>query len=99
MPSPLPLPRRLLAAPVAIALASAVALAGCGESTDTSRGRQLFIQQCGSCHVLADADPALFDKGFLSRLVRGQRRGFVNEDRLFALVMFELWRRAFGVSL
>jgi asparagine synthase (glutamine-hydrolysing) len=49
--------------------------------------------------VLADADPSIFDPGFLTRLVRGQRRGFVNEDRLFALVMFELWRRAFAVSL
>jgi asparagine synthase (glutamine-hydrolysing) len=53
-----------------------------------------FVQE-----VLGDADPGLFDPDFLRRLVRGQRRGFINEDRLFALVMFELWRRSFAVSL
>jgi mono/diheme cytochrome c family protein len=33
-----------------------VAAAGCGtSSTDTARGRQLFITTCGSCHTLAQA--------------------------------------------
>jgi mono/diheme cytochrome c family protein len=42
----------LLAAVLAIALVSA----GCGtSSTDTARGRQLFINTCGSCHTLAQA--------------------------------------------
>jgi mono/diheme cytochrome c family protein len=42
----------LLAAGLAIALVNA----GCGtSSTDTARGRQLFITTCGSCHTLAQA--------------------------------------------
>jgi mono/diheme cytochrome c family protein len=42
----------LLAAVLAFALVSA----GCGtSSTDTARGRQLFITTCGSCHTLAQA--------------------------------------------
>ena len=49
--------------------------------------------------VLADADRDLFDQRYLRRLMRAQRRGFINEDRLFALVMFELWRRTYAVSL
>jgi mono/diheme cytochrome c family protein len=42
----------LLAAAAAIALVNT----GCGTSdVDTTRGRQLFIQKCGSCHMLAQA--------------------------------------------
>ena len=55
MPSPPASTRRRLVAPVAIAIAGAVALAGCGESADTTRGRQLFISRCGTCHVLSEA--------------------------------------------
>jgi mono/diheme cytochrome c family protein len=46
------------AALIAIALvAAAVAVAGCGpsENADTTRGRQLFVSKCGTCHVLAEA--------------------------------------------
>jgi mono/diheme cytochrome c family protein len=42
----------LLAAAAAITLAAA----GCGTSdVDTARGRQLFINTCGTCHALAQA--------------------------------------------
>ena len=47
----------------------------------------------------ATPNPPLFDPAFLRRLIRGQRQGFINSDRLFALVMFELWRREYRVSL
>ena len=30
-------------------------MSGCGENSDTARGRQLFIQNCGTCHALAEA--------------------------------------------
>jgi mono/diheme cytochrome c family protein len=41
---------------LAVAAAIAVASAGCGTShVDPARGRQLFIQKCGSCHTLAQA--------------------------------------------
>jgi asparagine synthase (glutamine-hydrolysing) len=49
--------------------------------------------------VLESADHDLFDPVFLRRLVRAQERGLINEDRLFTLAMFELWRRAYAVSL
>lgn len=56
--------RRILTRPGAVwraALAlsgiALVALAGCGvsETGNSDRGRQLFVQKCGSCHVLKQA--------------------------------------------
>jgi hypothetical protein len=50
--------------------------------------------------VLAGADPDLFDQRFIARLIRRQKQGYTtNGDRLFALAMFELWRREYRVSL
>jgi asparagine synthase (glutamine-hydrolysing) len=49
--------------------------------------------------VLADADPRIFDHGTIRRLIEGQRRGYSNAQRLFALVMFELWRREYRVDI
>lgn len=56
---PLSVTSRGLAGACVIAL-SALAASGCGsvglpEGGDTSRGRELFIPKCGSCHTLADA--------------------------------------------
>lgn len=45
----------------AAALAAALVAAGCGsvaatqEAGSASNGKQLFVEKCGSCHVLADA--------------------------------------------
>jgi asparagine synthase (glutamine-hydrolysing) len=49
--------------------------------------------------VLSEADPMLFDRPTVRSLVRGQNRGLVNTQRLFALVMFELWRRHYGIRV
>ena len=49
--------------------------------------------------VLCDADSDLFDRGVIERLIQGQRRGYANAERLFALTMFELWRRQYRVAL
>lgn len=44
-------------------------------------------------------DPACsFDAGTVGNLLRGQDRGRSNSERLFALVLFELWRREYGVT-
>ena len=52
---PSPTLNRILTLPVA-AVAIALAAGGCGTSSaDTQRGRQLFINKCGSCHMLAQA--------------------------------------------
>ena len=44
-------------------------------------------------------DPACsFDSGMVNSLLRGQDKGLSNGERLFALVLFELWRREYGVT-
>jgi mono/diheme cytochrome c family protein len=51
-------PIRVVAA-LSAAAALAVAASGCGTSSaDESRGRELFIQNCGTCHTLAEAGTA-----------------------------------------
>jgi asparagine synthase (glutamine-hydrolysing) len=49
--------------------------------------------------VLANADPTLFDRKAIQSFVTGQERGLANSHRLFALTIFELWRREYGASL
>lgn len=41
----------------------------------------------------------VFAPSAVTELFRGQQRGLVNGDRLFALVAFELWRRAYSAYL
>jgi asparagine synthase (glutamine-hydrolysing) len=41
----------------------------------------------------------LFNRELVSNLLDGQTRGRANGERLFALVMFELWRREYRVSI
>ena len=41
----------------------------------------------------------MFDRGAVQDLLNGQDRGFNNGERLFGLVMFELWRRQYSVDL
>ncbi len=41
---------------LAVLAATVVAASGCGTTTaDTARGRNLFVQNCGTCHTLAQA--------------------------------------------
>ncbi len=49
--------------------------------------------------VLSEADPAIFHRPFLEELLRNQERRLNNGHRLYALLMFELWRRAYGITL
>jgi asparagine synthase (glutamine-hydrolysing) len=49
--------------------------------------------------VLESADRELFDPNIVRSLLDGQERGFSNTARLFALTMFELWRREYRVHL
>lgn len=48
--------------------------------------------------VLLTGD-SLFEPTAVKALLNGQRRGRANSERLFGLVMFELWRREYGLSL
>ncbi len=45
------------------------------------------------------APDCIFDRRAVSKLFTAQDRGLVNGERLFALVMFELWRKAYSVGL
>ena len=49
--------------------------------------------------VLSDADGDLFDRAAIDELVADQRRGRFNTQRLFALTVFELWRRRYDISI
>lgn len=49
--------------------------------------------------VLRDADETIFDRAFIASLLDAQERGLNNGHRLYALLMFELWRRAYGITL
>jgi len=51
------------------------------------------------CQVLGDADGDLFDRGAIDGLIADQRRGRFNTQRLFALTVFELWRRCYDISI
>jgi asparagine synthase (glutamine-hydrolysing) len=48
--------------------------------------------------ILREADPCLFDRAAVDRLLRQQRAGLHNVQRLFALTMFELWRREYRIT-
>jgi asparagine synthase (glutamine-hydrolysing) len=47
--------------------------------------------------VLSEADPDIFNRETIARLIADQERGFANAHRLFAIVLFELWRREYGI--
>lgn len=49
--------------------------------------------------ILNQADPKLFDRSEIVRLIKDQNRGFVNAERLFSLTIFELWRREYKPEL
>jgi asparagine synthase (glutamine-hydrolysing) len=49
--------------------------------------------------VLAEAPPTLFEPREVRALLEAQRRGRSNAQRIFALVLFELWRREYSVTL
>src|SRR5262249_36778759 len=47
--------------------------------------------------ILEGIDPHILDPGALRAVLDGQRRGYANGHRIFALLMFELWRRTYHV--
>jgi asparagine synthase (glutamine-hydrolysing) len=46
-----------------------------------------------------DRDDVVFDRKTVRQIVSLQRRGYRNTERVFALAMFELWRRHYRVSV
>lgn len=49
--------------------------------------------------VLMEAPSHLFDRRAINSLIDGQRQGRVNTERIFSLVLFELWRREYRIAL
>jgi asparagine synthase (glutamine-hydrolysing) len=49
--------------------------------------------------VLTDPHADLFDQHTVRRLIAGQRVGFRNTHRLFALLMIELWRQEYKINM
>jgi asparagine synthase (glutamine-hydrolysing) len=49
--------------------------------------------------VLLGSGDGLFNKKFIGHLLDGQRQGRANSERLFALVLFELWRREYDIVI
>lgn len=49
--------------------------------------------------VLLDPGADLFDRDCVTGLLDGQQRGRANSERLFALVLFELWRREYRIAI
>jgi len=49
--------------------------------------------------VLLGDGNGTFDRGFVLNLLEGQAKGRGNSERLFSLVLFELWRKEYHTSL
>jgi asparagine synthase (glutamine-hydrolysing) len=49
--------------------------------------------------VLLGADGNLFDRGTVRKLLDGQARGRRNSERLFALLLLELWRQEYRIRV
>jgi asparagine synthase (glutamine-hydrolysing) len=50
-------------------------------------------------HSVLYNSSSMFDQKAVHELVKGQDRGRSNSERLFALVLFELWRREYGAII
>jgi asparagine synthase (glutamine-hydrolysing) len=48
--------------------------------------------------ILLDSG-SMFSKDFVEALIDGQKKGRSNSERLFSLVLFELWRKQYNVSI
>jgi asparagine synthase (glutamine-hydrolysing) len=45
------------------------------------------------------SEDSWFDRAMVTKLIAGQDRGLANTQRLFAIMMLELWRKTYSVSL
>ena len=49
--------------------------------------------------VLLDSKQSIFNRNEVVKLLEGQSKGRANSERLFSLVLFELWQKEYRVSL
>jgi cytochrome c oxidase subunit 2 len=58
-----------------------VLLAGCGGAPrDMAKGKQLFVQNCGSCHTLADAGTNGTTGPDLDKALKGKTPTFIKQS-------------------
>ena len=50
-------------------------------------------------HAVLLDERCLFDRDTILALLKGQDQGRNNGERLFALVLFELWRQDYGITI
>ncbi|PCJ59297.1 MAG: asparagine synthase (glutamine-hydrolyzing) [Planctomycetota bacterium] len=48
--------------------------------------------------ILLDSNNSFFNRNEVSKLLEGQSKGRSNSERLFSLVLFELWQKEYNVS-
>lgn len=48
--------------------------------------------------VLLSNEESIFDKSLIIKMIKGQKSGRSNSERLFALVLFELWRKEYEIK-
>ena len=98
MPKSLPSIRIVLVA----ALAGALALvsAGCGtEDADVDRGRVLFLQRCGTCHVLAQAGSSAQTGPNLDAAFRAARAAGMDSDTIEGIVAKQIMHPRYGTEV
>jgi mono/diheme cytochrome c family protein len=87
-----PSPTLIRSLPLLAAISAiAIAASGCGTSeVDTARGRELFIQKCGSCHVLAQAQTAGIQGPDLDQAFAAARAAGQDSDTIEGIVLSQI---------
>ena len=49
--------------------------------------------------VLLTSNDPIFNPKFVESLFKGQQKGLMNSERLFSLVLFELWRKEYNITI
>jgi mono/diheme cytochrome c family protein len=76
---------------VIAAVAVGLLAAGCGtEDADTSRGRVLFVQKCGTCHVLAQAGSTAQTGPDLDHAFAAARAAGMDSDTIEGIVATQI---------
>lgn len=90
-PMPTPKPTIRLLAPLAAAMTIALAGSGCGtDEADTEKGRALFIENCGSCHALAQAATTGAQGPDLDDAFSAARRSGMDADTIEGIVRSQI---------
>lgn len=76
---------------LAVLAATVVAASGCGTTTaDTTRGRALFVQNCGTCHTLAQAGTTAQIGPNLDAAFAAARESGQNSDTIEGIVKAQI---------